>query len=972
MLTFIRAKISSLALFFYSHRRWCVGITLFVLIVAIGSLAILEPAKADIFHWPEFGDTLIRTIAKLLLSLARLLLKISIFIVSFILEVAAYNGYLSSAPVNIGWSVVLNLTNMFFVVILLIIAFATILGIEQYEWKKLLPKFFFAAVLINFSRTVCGVLIDASQVFMNAFVNAAGATAGALYINGFGLDKLEKFQENVQPESLVATGIFTASIAAVFFAALITCAFGAYLFILAGRLIRLWILIILSPLAFALSVLPRTQSMASQWWSELGDNLVTGPVLMFFMWLSLVVAGSGNIAAHISEKSNRPGDQKIAHNTSNPIDGTFQTQAERDKAAAQSAGLTDILQWSNMANFIIAIGLLFAGAQVASRIGGSSGNLMAAGLNFGKRVATIATGVAAGQWLYGKVAGGARSAAGSVGNYLYDRAPIVGKNSFARRLATSVGGRFSKLGGKLEEYQNKKAADLEKQAAEYAKQGGVRGTLASWGARVRASAWESGARKMAIAENWKEDAAAQWEIVEKTFSTSGTKSGQAKLDTQVRLDRVKEVGESAGKVKRAEKEAEIEKRIEKTLKEKGVEGLSWDDRQYYDRTNKMLQNQAKTEQIKKELGEKQSRAVAEARDKYLEEKRGVGGGFLDQELAKQSKDAQDRAGVASFDKSMAKVGLINEKIKQAIKDGNHALVETLQKELNHLAVANLNRGSLFGVSGEGTALASGGRWEGDKWVPLTGRNVGAELNDENLRNAQANFLATKLGRDVETKPEKITEAVRELEEKMGSAYMEQMTDALNKMAEDGASTYAGLFRGEMVNGEYKIRATNLEQDKSHIEGKREWAVSQSKFNRISGFDASADNEWDAESKSMKVRIHSETALNNLSKIFGSLNFNHLANIDQNNIDTLARAMKNAESGDEIKKILDTIKQASSVADGQKDSLIHALEERISKSVALEGQKLEDLKKKIASAAGSGGGSASGGGSRDPNVRPKSS
>ena len=61
---------------------------------------------------------------------------------------------------------------MFFVVVLLIIALATILNQEKYSYKTWLPKLILMAVLINFSKMICGLIIDVAQVVMMTFVNA--------------------------------------------------------------------------------------------------------------------------------------------------------------------------------------------------------------------------------------------------------------------------------------------------------------------------------------------------------------------------------------------------------------------------------------------------------------------------------------------------------------------------------------------------------------------------------------------------------------------------------------------------------------------------------------------------------------------------------------------------------------------------------------------------------------------------------
>jgi hypothetical protein len=988
----------------------------------------------------------------MLLTIGRFFLKIALFFVSFIIQVGGYNGFLQSVPVNIGWSVVINITNMFFVVVLLIIAFATILGLEQYEWKKLLPKLFFAAVLINFSRTICGLLIDLSQVLMMTFVNAVAASAGALVINGFGLDKLEKFNQTLQPSDLVATGIFVSAIAAVVFAALIMTVFGAYLLILIGRLIRLWILIILSPLAFALEALPTTAGYAGSWWSELADNLVTGPVLMFFMWLSLAVVGSGNLGNHVSQYSNTPADSKFAQEVVDTTDPKAQISAD-DRQRAQSAGLTDILVWGNLANFIIAICLLFAGAEVASKIGGSSGNLMGAALSFGKKVATIATGAAVGRWAYDHISGAATSAPGFIADKLIMN-PL-------RRRAVAIGGALSLMRGKIEEWQSAQAVALEK-----------KGTLGKIGA------WfiESSGRKMKKAEDWQDAAKYQAKIVEETYSTSSLTAGQIKLDTAQRAQMVEHTAAAAKELKFAQQETKMEHvaeeidttqknleaaknyeekdgKLKEARKELAEANISNDPKQmadaqerfnqaekdfnaaqkavpkdkdgniissqkmalkmgdfkdvnvyYAQRRSKMLKSKAEAEELKKRNHDDEALAVAAARDEYLISKRGVDGGYLDQARAAQTEEAVKRAGVASYDKSMAKVALINEKILEATKqieeddkkiankdlsaglrkeaqsskEKNKSLIENLQKEQNNLMLANISRGALFGVSGEQRALESGGR---------NIHKVGAELSNENLMAAQANFLASKLGRDVDATHEGengIAKALADLEGKMGGAYVEQVANALNDMAEQGASHYAGLFKGEMVEGKFKIRATEMERDGQYVEGKREWAISQSKVGKIHGFDASVDNDvvqGAGGKKEIKVRIESKTALDNVGKIFASLTANNLGNVDQNNIDTLARAMKNAHDGEEVKKILDTIRDASAAGEGQIQTVMNALISRIKNSTAFRevpeananavkyvARPRTDIPPPIPS-EGSGSGSSGGGSSTPPPATP---
>jgi hypothetical protein len=101
---------------------------------------------------------------------------------------AQFNNFLGITAVKEGWRLVRDLCNMFFIVILLVISFATILKIESYAYKKWLGKLIMAAILINFSKTITGFLIGISQIVMLTFVSAfkdavAGNFAQGMHLN---------------------------------------------------------------------------------------------------------------------------------------------------------------------------------------------------------------------------------------------------------------------------------------------------------------------------------------------------------------------------------------------------------------------------------------------------------------------------------------------------------------------------------------------------------------------------------------------------------------------------------------------------------------------------------------------------------------------------------------------------------------------------------------------------------------------
>ncbi len=341
-------------------------------------------------------------VTKMLLSGASLMIKLAVFCLSFIIEIAGYNGYLNSTAVQVGWVMVRDIANMFFVVVLLLVAFGTILGLEQYEWKKMLVKFFFAAILVNFSRVICGLIIDVGQVVMITFVNGVAATAGGNLINAFNLTDILKMSQNSNAVSDTdPKEIFAAAVGAITFSALTLGIMLVFVFMLLSRMLVLWVLIILSPFAFVLSVVPQTEKYASQWWSEFGNHIIVGPVVVFFLWLSFAVVGNGQINSEIESNNSAPA-------------------ANMPSKGAASAGISAAMSFDKIANFAIAIGILMVGAKTAQSLGTVGGSAMSKATDFAKKVATVGSGVAAGVWTANKAKEGGIGLAKLAGKGLYN------------------------------------------------------------------------------------------------------------------------------------------------------------------------------------------------------------------------------------------------------------------------------------------------------------------------------------------------------------------------------------------------------------------------------------------------------------------------------------------------------------------------------------------------------------------------
>src|SRR3989339_945464 len=132
-------------------------------------------------------------IFKLLLSPFYLLLQIEMWLLMIL---AQYNNFIHEKGVVTGWTALRDLANMFFILILLIISFATIIRAQGYGYKQTLSRLIIVAILINFSRMIVGVLIDFSQVIMLTFVSAFKEVAAGNLVVALGLANVTSAGEN--------------------------------------------------------------------------------------------------------------------------------------------------------------------------------------------------------------------------------------------------------------------------------------------------------------------------------------------------------------------------------------------------------------------------------------------------------------------------------------------------------------------------------------------------------------------------------------------------------------------------------------------------------------------------------------------------------------------------------------------------------------------------------------------------------
>lgn len=337
--------------------------------------------------------------------------------------VMAYQNFFTNG-VNTGWEITRNFTNLFFALVLLLIAISTVLGIgalDNYTAKRMLPQFIFVALFINFSKAIVGFLIDISQIIMITFYNSFGPNLSNIIGNASKL--AESGAESAVVDNM-SINVFTIIIVAILAFVLLWTAL-----ILAIRIVTLWFVIMLSPLAFMSALIPGLKSMNSEWSKNLQESLIVGPTLMFLLYLAFAVMSNGVSIDNVTT-------------------GNLMTNG-------------------NLLNYVLVIGLLFIANSTASKAAQAAPSMLKNAVGVAGTVATFGLGAYVGAGGYNtnqlrkktielgdKGIGGVTRTiqAGSLGNvklnsrYEAMKKDMVARNDAGKGLFGGLGQQFSKAG----------------------------------------------------------------------------------------------------------------------------------------------------------------------------------------------------------------------------------------------------------------------------------------------------------------------------------------------------------------------------------------------------------------------------------------------------------------------------------------------------------------------------------------------
>lgn len=278
------------------------------------------------------GGCLVQFMYYLLYVVPAFLLGVVAYFFNILISITLSSTMFKSVFISNAWAVVRDLSNIFFILILLYIAIQIILGLGGTNVKKMITKVIIIALLINFSMFFTEVVIDSSNILALIFYNkistgkkdpVTGNIATAPYDSVTGEKDISGgLVSAFNPTSLLTKDFFDQAkitlvpghapiiekevplgmMVGIILVTGLILLFAAYALFVAGlcfvgRLIELFILIIFSPFAFMSSTIPILGKVDYIGWDAWFKRLLTvafmAPIFMFFLYFIFMLTNAG-------------------------------------------------------------------------------------------------------------------------------------------------------------------------------------------------------------------------------------------------------------------------------------------------------------------------------------------------------------------------------------------------------------------------------------------------------------------------------------------------------------------------------------------------------------------------------------------------------------------------------------------------------------------------------------------------------
>lgn len=270
---------------------------LLVLIVAV-AFSCFSPFETVNAFWSEAYDfvtdpvgtiatAIVSVITDIIASLCEFILNLGSQMLSWSITAGGIDQTGRGSPVvTEGWNLTRGLANSALIIGLVIIAINIILGKEEEQAKKTLINFVIVALLINFTPLICGFLIEGANIIARGFIS-----------EGITNEMSNQFLEGV---TLARDGadlleVLMLMIFLIVFSIISFFVYILYSLLFLARTVVLWILIVVSPIALATKVFPKSNAVRKffpsiLYWDDWYE--------MFLQWVIIVIPAA--IFIHLS------------------------------------------------------------------------------------------------------------------------------------------------------------------------------------------------------------------------------------------------------------------------------------------------------------------------------------------------------------------------------------------------------------------------------------------------------------------------------------------------------------------------------------------------------------------------------------------------------------------------------------------------------------------------------------------------
>lgn len=198
------------------------------------------------------------------------------------------DGANANPIIKMGLDITMPFVNLLLVVFLVFIGLSIALRLEGYGGKKLFVRLIIIALLVNFAPVLCGLIVDASNIVMNYFLNGIreDVTGPASQIVDYAKGIVKSFF-SLAGDLSNRLGLIMQGIALIGLNIFLGIAFSLFAVLFIVRYVMIWVLVILSPLAFVFWIMPATKKFWDMWWNNLIQWSIVGIPIAFFLYLAI-------------------------------------------------------------------------------------------------------------------------------------------------------------------------------------------------------------------------------------------------------------------------------------------------------------------------------------------------------------------------------------------------------------------------------------------------------------------------------------------------------------------------------------------------------------------------------------------------------------------------------------------------------------------------------------------------------------